>query len=92
MLDLDPRSVNREMVDLDPLEEEDRAFLLDVLRRHVDETDSGVAAALLADPEAALARFTKVMPRDYKRVLAARLRALREGVDVDVAVMEASNG
>ena len=92
VLDLDERSVNREMVDLDPLEAEDRAFLLDVLRRHADETESTVAQGLLSDPDAALARFTKVMPRDYKRVMAARLRALREGVDVDVAVMEASNG
>jgi glutamate synthase (NADPH) small chain len=39
-----------------------------------------------------LLRFAKVMPRDYKRVLAARLRALRDGVDVDVAVMEAARG
>ena len=92
VLDLDERSVNREMVDLDPLEAEDRAFLLDVLRRHAEETDSDVAAALLTDSDAALARFTKVMPRDYKRVLAARLRALREGLDVDLAVMEASHG
>ncbi len=92
VLDLDDRCVNRDMVDLDPLDGEDLAFLLDVLRRHSEETDSGVATRLLEDADAALPRFTKVMPRDYKRVLAARLRALREGVDVDLAVMEASHG
>ena len=31
----------------------------------------------------AAARFTKIMPRDYKRVLAARAPALEEGLDVD---------
>ena len=39
------------------------------------ETGSAVAAALLADWPAALARFCAVVPRDYKRVLeATRLR------------------
>ncbi len=92
VLDLDQRQVNRDMVDLDPLEEDDRAFLIDVLHRHLEETGSTVASLLLADQEAALARLVKVMPKDYKRVLAARLRALRDGGDVDVAVMEASHG
>ncbi len=32
-------------VDLDPLEEDDRAFLIDVLHRHLEETGSTVAIA-----------------------------------------------
>ena len=63
VLDLDERSVNREMVDLDPLEEEDRAFLLDVLRTARGGDRLGGRAALLADwPTLRSARFTKVMP------------------------------
>ena len=43
-----------------------------LVRRHHEETDSEVAAALLADWPAALARFTEVMPRDYRIVMEAK--------------------
>ena len=66
VVDLDPRNVNTEMVDLDPLDDGDRETLHQMLTDHVTETGSPVAASLLGD----LDRFTKVMPRDYKRVLA----------------------
>jgi glutamate synthase (NADPH/NADH) large chain len=92
VLDLDESKVNREMVDLDPLTDEDRAVLQELVRQHGEETGSTVAAALLADWDAALGRFSKVMPADYKRVLAARERATREGLDVDTAVMESAHG
>ena len=58
-----------------------------MLSEHADETASPVAAGLLTDWPAATARFTKVMPRDYKRVLAAMDEARRAGTDVDEAVM-----
>ncbi|WP_026119966.1 glutamate synthase large subunit [Nocardiopsis potens] len=90
VLDLDPHRVNPEMVDLDPLDAEDREFLRDVLTRHAEQTGSAVAARLLADPAAAWPRFTKVMPRDYKRVLAAQAEAEANGTDVDQAVMAAA--
>ncbi len=50
-------------------------------------TYRAVAADLLADWPAVVGRFTKVMPKDYKRVLEAMERAREEGVDVDEAVM-----
>jgi glutamate synthase (NADPH/NADH) large chain len=66
VVDLDPANVNTEMVDLDPLEEGDRETLRQMLTEHIQETGSTVAEGLLDQ----LDRFTKVMPRDYKRVLA----------------------
>src|SRR3954447_20914869 len=71
LLDLDVSKVNREMVDLDPLDEEDRALLLELVREHEEETGSAVAGALLQDWDSAVLRFSKVMPTDFKRVLAA---------------------
>jgi glutamate synthase (NADPH/NADH) large chain len=86
LLDLDERKVNAEMVDLEPLTEGDVETLRQMLADHLMQTASPVAQALL--DEAALAeRFTKVMPRDYKKVLAAMERAREQGVDVDQAVM-----
>ncbi len=92
VLDLRIERINTEMVDLDPLTDEDRAYLRDILARHHTETGSTVAAALLDDWENAVARFGKVMPRDYKRVLTARAQAEAQGRDVDEAVMTAGNG
>jgi glutamate synthase (NADPH) large chain len=92
VLDLNPARLNAEMVDVDPLEEPDVEFLRDVVSRHHAETGSRVAADLLANWDAALARFTKVMPKDYKRVLSAASAAEREGRDVNEAVMAAAHG
>ncbi len=59
--------------------------------RHThSETDSAVAERLLADWDAALGTFTKVMPNDYQRVLNATARAEREGLDVTETIMAAS--
>ncbi len=87
LLDLDPRRLNTGMVDLDPLDDADRAFLLEITGRHAAETGSAVARRLLADWEVAVERFGKVMPKDYKRVLTAARMAEREGRDVNEAVM-----
>ncbi len=84
--------VNFEMVDLEPLDEEDRQWLVDTVTRHHLETQSAVAGRLLHAWGPALDDFVKVMPRDYRRVLEATRRAVDEGVSVDVAVMAASRG
>ncbi len=78
LLDLAARRVNQEMVDLDPLDDEDRQFLAEALTRHHAETGSPVAHALLSDWDTAATRFAKVMPKDFKRVLAAQAAAERD--------------
>src|SRR6202011_463072 len=52
VLDLPTQRINPEMVDLDPLDDQDRAFLADAVARHHAETGSAVAYALLADWDA----------------------------------------
>ncbi len=71
---------------------EDAGFLRELIERHHAETGSAVAAGLLADWEAALPRFGRVMPRDYQRVLAAARQAEQDGADVSAAVMAAATG
>jgi glutamate synthase (NADPH/NADH) large chain len=92
LLDPDPGRVNLEMVDLEPLDASDAALLRRLAERHTAETGSAVAGRLLAGWEQALARFVKVMPKDYKRVLDAASRAEQEGRDVNEAVMAAAHG
>jgi glutamate synthase (NADPH/NADH) large chain len=85
-----PGLVNREMVDVDPLDDDDVAWLHDRIERHVTETGSTVGRRLLDDWAEASTRFAKVMPRDYKRVLEAQRRAEADGTDPMEAVMAAA--
>ena len=95
VLDLDVDLVNREMVDLEPLGDGDRETLRQMLAEHAAETGSPLAQALVDSATLTddwSARFTKIMPRDYKRVLAAMEQARLSGEDVDAAVMAAAPG
>ncbi|MET9231748.1 glutamate synthase large subunit [Lentzea sp. NPDC003310] len=92
VLDLDPLSVNQEMVNLQRLSAEDLRWLKDAVTKHHNATGSAVAASLLGDWTRRAGAFTKVMPGDYQRVLEAMRLARAEGRDVDAAVMEASRG
>jgi glutamate synthase (NADPH/NADH) large chain len=84
-------NLNAEMVDLDALDNEDVEFLRNMIVTHVDATDSAVGQRVLADWENELKNFTKVMPRDFKRVLVAKAEAERAGANVDEAIMAAAN-
>jgi glutamate synthase (NADPH/NADH) large chain len=92
VLDLKSARVNTEMVELEPLTDSDEKWLRETIHEYFEETESEVAQQLLSDWEAAVARFTKIMPRDYKRVLEAQAQAEAEGRDVLDAVMEAARG
>ena len=69
---------NPGMVDLETLTDEDAAFVRQLVGRHVELTGSTPGRQVLDDWDAFRARFVKVMPRDYKRVLAAEARARAE--------------
>ncbi len=82
--------LNREMVDLDALDDDDQDWLKTTLQRHVDETGSAVAQRFLLHWRDEVGHFQKVFPKDYKRVLAAMKSAQERGVDIDEAVMAAA--
>jgi glutamate synthase (NADPH) large chain len=92
LLDPDPRRVNTGMADLEPVDAHDGEILRGLVARHHAETGSAVAARLLTDWDAALPRFAKIVPHDYKRVQEAARRAEQEGLDVNEAVMAAAHG
>jgi glutamate synthase (NADPH) large chain len=87
VLDLDERRINRAMVDLDPLDAADGERLHYLVSQHRTATASAVAERLLLEWDSAVQRFTKVMPKDYKRVLAARAEAERQGMSEEDAVL-----
>ncbi len=63
---------NLELVDLDELDEDDEEEVKALISEHAQRTRSLPARNLLASWEQRRERFVKVMPRDYRRVLAQR--------------------
>ena len=88
VLDLAPQRVNLDMVALEPLGPDDQDLLTAILRRHVEETGSAIAEALLEQGTAAWGRFSKIMPTDYRKILDLQDKARAEGRDPIEAVME----
>jgi len=71
------QQVNKEMVELEPLDQSDVDYLKDRIEKHVEYTDSSRGRALLDNWQTEQSRFVKVMPTDYKRAL-TELRKLAE--------------
>jgi len=87
------RRCNPAMVELEALmDAEDVEQVRDLLRRHAKYTGSTLAQKLLDQWKATQPKFIKVIPRDYKRVLAAITRARETGISEEQAVMEAAHG
>ena len=63
---------NKEMVDLDQIEEYDEKFLHDMITKQFNYTGSTVAKFILNDFENQLKNFVKVFPQDYKKALAEK--------------------
>jgi glutamate synthase (NADPH/NADH) large chain len=87
--------LNREMVQLQPLGDDDREFVRATVRRHADLTESPVARRIVDSWGSEAAHFKRVMPIDYERVLGVMAKAESEGLDEAATldrVMEASRG
>ena len=70
------RRCNKEMVDLEPVvEEEDRNTLRGLIQEHLSCTGSGKAEKLLQAWDEIVPKFVKIFPKDYRRVLEERKRA-----------------
>ena len=63
------RNCNREMVDLDPCDINDKNELFTMLQKHVEFTGSSIARFIIEDLENQLQHFVKVFPKDYKKAL-----------------------
>jgi glutamate synthase (NADPH/NADH) large chain len=80
------------MVDLQQVPIEDEVRLQAIVSKFFAETGSEVASELLKDWSSSVKRFTRVMPRDYARVLKVISDAEKSGKDTDRAIMEVLNG
>ncbi|MEW2121730.1 glutamate synthase large subunit [Streptomyces sp. NPDC005474] len=94
VIDLNRDNVNVGNVDaVEALDDADKLWLHDVVRRHQEESGSTVAEKLLAEWDVAVERFSKIIPSTYKAVLAAKDAAERAGLtesEITEKMMEAA--
>jgi glutamate synthase (ferredoxin) len=84
------RRCNQETVSCEKLSDPAEARqVYDMVARHCRWTQSTYAASILAHWEDWLPYFTRVMPRDYQRVLEAAKAMRQEGLDPEQALMAA---
>ena len=83
-------NINPDMVEISGLEEpEDIAAVKAMVEKHLQYTGSARAKHVLDHWEKSVKTFVRVMPRDYKRMLACIARAHEQGLTGDEAIMTA---
>ena len=71
--------INKGMVDLDAIEtDEDELEVKTMIENYIKYTNSDEARKILKDWKKNKSKFIKVMPKDYKRVLAQKKRVKDE--------------
>ena len=86
VLDMQPELCNRDLVELEKLEDAgEQDELKAIIGRHLEYTGSPLAKRLLESWEETLPRFTKVIPRDYKAMMENIARFKAEGHSEDEA-------
>jgi glutamate synthase (ferredoxin) len=84
------KNVNLQMVGLEKVTEAGEvAELRSLIEKHVTYTKSARAQQVLAAWDKALPKFVKVMPKDYKRMLACIERVQAQGLTGEEAIMVA---
>ncbi len=68
------RRCNPEMVELETVDGDDALELRALVEEHATRTKSGKATALLADWDATLRKMVKVLPSEYRRVIAEQAK------------------
>jgi glutamate synthase (NADPH/NADH) large chain len=79
--------VNQDMVDLDPLDEEQLEVVKGLLERHRRYTDSAKANSILQMMERWHRSFVCVYPKDLKRVVLEERARQRQGSHIAVTTM-----
>lgn len=68
---------NPDMADLEDITKDDEALIASLIREHLENTGSEVAKYLLSDQENVFKYFTKVYPRDYKKVMESNANVVK---------------
>jgi glutamate synthase (ferredoxin) len=80
---------NKEMVSLEGIGDEDQNILKDMIEKHLEYTNSVVAKNILSVWSESIKKFKKVVPNDYKRMIAHIKAAEQKGLGGEEALMSA---
>src|SRR5436190_12250417 len=84
-----PSRCNHQMVALDKVEDAELALVKRMVERHAELTGSALASRLLGKWEDTAARFVRIMPHDYRRMLEAQAKMRAKGLPAEEAEMAA---
>ena len=85
-----PTRCNKQMAGLEKLEDKQEIEeVQQMIKRHAEYTKSQRALQVLAQWEQMVAKFVKVMPKDYKRMLSAIRKVTNQGLSGEQAIMAA---
>jgi glutamate synthase domain-containing protein 2/glutamate synthase domain-containing protein 1/glutamate synthase domain-containing protein 3 len=82
-----PEKCKRRMVELETLDDKDEELVRGLLQNHFKYTRSPAAKNILDDFDKEIGRFVKIMPKEYKRILAERAMDAEE-----LELLEVSDG
>ncbi len=89
LLDFDEVNCNKELILLDEKSKEDYDTIFELVTNHYKYTDSEVAKELLEDWKSNKQRFTKVIPKDYKRIKNLIKKFENQGLNAEDATRKA---
>ncbi|NCB42233.1 MAG: glutamate synthase large subunit [Clostridia bacterium] len=90
ILDFDEVYCNKSIVKLEKITSEDEMYQLkNMIKKHVEYTDSPLGKKVLNNWKTYVNRFTKVIPKDYKRMLENIDKAYKSGLSGEEALMMA---
>jgi len=90
ILDFDEAYCNKSIVKLEKITSEDEMYQLkNMIKKHVEYTDSPLGKKVLNNWKTYINRFTKVIPKDYKRMLENIDKAYKSGLSGEEALMMA---
>jgi glutamate synthase (ferredoxin) len=90
ILDLDERYCNKSMVLLEEFEsKQETEEVRDMIQKHVEYTNSPLGRKVLDDWKTYEKRITRVIPKDYKKMMKNIEQAKREGLKGEAALMAA---
>ncbi|WP_250277665.1 glutamate synthase large subunit [[Clostridium] colinum] len=84
-----PNKCNLQLISLEELNNEDKEDLKQMLQNHYKYTNSPKAKKMLDNIEVEINKFTKVIPKAYKKVIEQIKIAKEEGLSEDDAMMKA---
>ena len=84
------RNLNKDMISIEKLESKyDIHELKSLIEEHVKETGSERGKSILADWENYVGKFKKIIPNDYKKMVALSAKLEEKGMSTEQAQIEA---